>query len=303
MLDQRIETFLCVCRKMNYTKAAEELHITQPAISVQMKQLEAYYHVKLFEYHGRQLLLTKQGEMLKRAMQTMVHDEQYLSEQLHTIEAEHRKLHIGATKTIGEFVINEILCNFFAEQKKLELKVEVDNTNELLKMLTEGRLDFAFVEGYFPKEEYGYRVFSKERFICVSGKRELQKKKEYEMEELFKEELLVREIGSGSREILEKGLSERNYAVADFSCVHEINSLKIIKEILKTQRGISFLYEPAVREELAKGELFEVKLKDFVHTHQFTFVWRKDSIFEEEYLQIFQEFQRKNALNNTQHCL
>lgn len=289
MLDTRVETFLCVCRCMNYTKAAELLHITQPAVSVQMKQLEEEYQVKLFRYEGRQLSLTGEGEILYQAMATMKHDEQYLKEHLKEHGSHMRQMKMGATKTVGDFVLPNIMGSFIKKNPDVFLRVKVANTGELLKDLDDCELDFALVEGYFDKSRYAYKSFSKEHFVAVSAEEKWAESKAVELEDLFLQPLFVRESGSGTREILERELARRNYSIKDFKQVHEISNIHLIRSMVLENCGISFLYETAVRTELREKKLYEIPVSQMEHEHQFTFVWRKKSVFEEEYLKILGE--------------
>lgn len=162
MLDFRINTFLTVCQTMNFTKAAEELHITQPTVSQHIHYLEDYYETSLFTYQNRQLALTEAGKILQ-------------------------------------------------------------------------------------------------------------------------ERLLVREEGSGTRNILERNLSPKGLSISDFIHYTQVENMHTIIELLKKDCGISFLYKIAVKEELAKHTLKEIKLRDFSMKHDFDFIWTKGSIYAEEY--------------------
>ena len=110
MLDFRIDTFLAVCRSMNFTRAAEELHITQPAVSQHIRHLEKRYGVKLFDYQGKRLSLTAAGEALFSAAVTMKHDDLFLREQLPTLGRGRKSLVFGATLTVGECTAPERLA-------------------------------------------------------------------------------------------------------------------------------------------------------------------------------------------------
>ena len=105
MLDFRMETFLVVCKAMNFTHAAEALHITQPAVSHHIHTLEEIYGVRLFEYRGKKLSLTRAGQELRQAAVTMKHDVQFLKERLNRLSDGENALAFGATLTIGEFVM------------------------------------------------------------------------------------------------------------------------------------------------------------------------------------------------------
>ena len=105
MLDFRTETFLCAARLLNFTRAAAELNITQPAVTQHIHYLEEYYHTKLFSLRGKKLLLTEQGEHLYQALTTIRNDELRLQNELNTIAKRKKPLSMGATMTVGEFML------------------------------------------------------------------------------------------------------------------------------------------------------------------------------------------------------
>ena len=107
------------------------------------------------------------------------------------------------------------------------------------------------------------------------------------LEDLLGERLLTREPGSGTREILERRLREHNLTVRDFRAVTEIGSLNAIKALVRMGQGVAFLYEPTVRAELESGALREIALSGFPVLHDFTFLWRKSSVFAQTYREIF----------------
>lgn len=294
MLDFRINTFLTVCEYMNFTKAAEILCITQPAVSQHIKYLENTYNAKLFEYEGKKIKLTKAGELLYQTSITMKHDEEYLKGKIKEEQLGITSIKFGATLTIGEFILPAKLNDYFNKNKNKNMNIKitmiVENTKELLYKLEHGEIDFALVEGYFTKSEYNYVVYSKENYICVAGNDYEFKKKPKILEDLLEETLIVREKGSGSRDILEKNLEEQNLSVNDFSKVIEIGNINSIKYLVKNNNGITSLYEAAVKEELENGTLQKVDISDLQKNHNFYFIWRKNSAFEVLYLQILNEF-------------
>jgi DNA-binding transcriptional LysR family regulator len=291
MLDFRINTFLTVCEYMNFTKAAEALCITQPAVSQHIKYLETTYNSKLFEYEGKKIKLTKAGKLLYQTSITMKHDEEYLKGKIKEEQLGITSIKFGATLTIGEFILPAKLNSYLNKNKNMKITMIVENTKELLYRLEHGEIDFALVEGYFIKSEYDYVVYSKENYICVTGKNCKLKEQPQVLEDLLGETLIVREKGSGTRDIFEKNLEEQNLTINDFSKVIEIGNINSIKYLVNNNHGITALYEAAVKEELENGSLQKVEVSDLQKNHNFYFIWRKNSTFEELYLEILKEFQ------------
>ncbi len=287
MLDFRIETFLAVCEYMNFTRASEALNITQPAVSQHIRFLEKFYGVKLFSYEGKRPCLTGAGELLRSTALTMVHDESSLKSQMQHISKDREEIRFGATMTIGEAIMGKMLEHFLRKYPEVKLHMEVANTQELLARLDNGGIDFALVEGFFKKSEYDFLTYSTEPYIAVCSSSYPFHKNPECLEDLFGERLLIRESGSGTREVLERYLGLRNYSLEDFTKIAEIGSLQTILELAGAGLGVTFLYEAAARAGLKDGTLKKLCLKDCTITHEFTFIWRKGSIFAERYRALF----------------
>ena len=289
MLDFRMETFLAVCQCMNFTRASEQLNITQPAVSQHIRFLEKHYNTKLFRYEGKKLRLTGAGEILRNASLTMMHDEISMQSEMQKSE-EAEEIRFGATRTVGDTLMGGILEKYLREYPDADIHMVVENTRELLERLDDGRIDFALVEGFFKKSEYDYQKYSEENYIAVCSPDYQFRENPDRIENLFQERLLLREEGSGTREVLERYLDSQNLSLSDFERTMEAGSLHTIKELTKSGCGITFLYEVAVREELKSGALIKIPLKDFQVTHEFTFIWRRGSIYADRYREIFRRF-------------
>ena len=290
MLDFRIKTFLTVCEYMNFTKSAEILCITQPGVSQHIKYLEKTYDTKFFEYEGKKIKLTKSGKMFYRAASTMKHDEEFLKEKIKQEKLRITHLKFGATLTIGEFILPPKVHNYLNKNDNINITMIVGNTEELLYKLQHGEIDFALVEGYFVKSDYDYVVYSKENYICVASKNYKFKKEPHVLEDLLKETLIVREKGSGTRDIFEKNLERQNLTTNDFRKVIEIGNINAIKQLVKNNNGITSLYEIAVKDELENGTLKQIEVDDLQKNHNFYFIWRKNSAFENLYRKRVDEF-------------
>ena len=297
MLDFRIETFIAVCEHMNFTKAAQALNITQPAVSQHIHYLEQYFNTKLFEYHGKKLIITPSGEFLRTYALTLSHDSIYLKEKIASIETNKKTLRFGATLTIGQFAIYDFLCEYLFQNYEGNIHIEIDDTKTLREKITSGEIDFALVEGYFPKSEYDFLIYSEEEFVPVCSGSLNTKKKAINIDNLLENRLIIREEGSGSREIFEIYLKSKNLKVEDFNSIAEVNNINVIKRLVEKNCGITFIYKQAVLEELKKGTLKIIPVEGFPIKHNFYFIWRKGSIFADYYKDMFEKF--KKARENT----
>lgn len=288
MLDFRLYTFLTLSETLNYTKAAELLCITQPAVSQHIKYLEKEYACKLFYYNGKQLTLTNQGLFLAEKVRSMVADEKKIRDLL---KQDHKPqcLRFGATLTIGEFILPDKLSQYLHKHSDTSISMIVENTATLLHMLDNGDIGFAFIEGYFPKHSYDYKLFSQERYVAVKGKEYTLHNEVHSLKDLLQETLIVRESGSGTREILERSMQEINQSINAFAKVIEIGNVQGIKTLVKQNHGITFLYEAAIREEIEKGELEVIDLYDFHILHEFNYITLKNTVFKNQYDAFFEE--------------
>lgn len=292
MLDFRIETFLCVCRHMNFTYAAEELHITQPAVSQHIRYLEEYYSAKLFERDGKKIKLTQSGQVLLNAMTVIRNDEAAIKENIIRSAQSKQVLRLGVTLTIGEYVIAKPIAEYINNHPETDVVVKFSNTAHLSSLIRDGEIDIALVEGNFDKATFDALIYKTEKYIPVCAAKHNFEKSVNSISDLLPERLIVRERGSGTRDILEKNLELRNISISDFSGCVEADNIHLIVSLLKSDCGISFLYRAAVSEDIENGTLKEIKLKDFNIEHNFTFIWNRGSVFSKQYTDICDELKK-----------
>lgn len=269
MLDYRIDTFLTLYEQMNYRKTAEILNMTQPGVTQHIHYLEDFYGVKLFLYDGRHLVRTEQAEKLKCHFTSVRAAEKSLKEGF--VQTNRVHLRVGATKTIGEFVIMPAVCDFLLEENHV-LDLTVDNTEKLLAMLSHGDLDFAIIEGVFDKEKYPHRLFKKEQFVGICGKDHPFAGKTVSLEEAFREKLIVREKGSGTRMLLQQAVFDRGYSLDSFHSCSSVSNFRVICELVATNGAITFAYEPIAhcREDLSTFLVADMQIQgefNFVFTN------------------------------------
>ena len=290
MQDFRVETFLTVCRTLNYTRAAEELNITQPAVSQHIAHLERAYGATLFVYRNKRLRLTDAGALLRDALATMSHDERLLRERVRSVATSTRaELAVGMTLTAGEYLVAAPLADYLSRHPDLHATVRSGGTSKLLALLDAGEIDCAFVEGFFDKNAYAWDTFRTERLVCVCAADYEFAVRPVRVEDLFGERLIVRETGSGTRAVFEHALATQNLTVDGFAHVSVVESLDVIKVFVEHGLGISFMYEAAVACELAAGTLRIVELEGPVVEHDISFIRLKGSVFESDFQNLFND--------------
>lgn len=290
MIDFRLKTFFVLCKVLNFTKTARILHITQPAVSQHIKFLEEKYNVKLFNYKGKNLSLTNEGKILYKFVAGIESSSQKIEEALSSTKNSNLNINFGTTLTIGEYTMPCILSNLIKDYPNIHINMKVNNTKTLLEELENGNIDFALLEGHFNKSEYYTIEFSEEEFIGVCSPLNSLSQKEIPFKEIINENLMIREEGSGSREIFEQILYENNFTIDGFKQVYEIGNISIIKDLIMENLGITFLYQNAVENELKDGRLSKINIKNFHITREYNFVFLKHNLNSQEYINWFQYF-------------
>lgn len=245
-MEQKLFTFLILCQTMNYRLAAERLHLSQPAVTKQIQSLEQSLQTKLFYYDGHLLHKTEKCLLLERYAISQQH--QFEELQLAIADKKRLNLRIGATKTIGDYVLIDAI-NDYLSCSSHEMSLVVDNTKHLLQMLDENLLDFAVIEGNFSKTKYDSYLLRMEPFVGICAKNSPLCGKNISIEELLNQTIIVREDGSGTRRIFEERLTAAGYDLRDFHREVSISSFVAIKALVARGIGISFLYHSVIAKE------------------------------------------------------
>ena len=283
MLDYRIETFLVLCETMHYTKAAERLNISQPTVTSHIQYLEELYSCRLFSYSGKSLSLTEKGRQLYRLALSMRANSRKIMQALSAEPPVESDFQIGATKTIGEYVLFPLLKRHLSQYPNSRLRIVVDNTQALLQKLDTGELDFALIEGFFDQSQYTSVLLRQERFLGVCAPSHPLAGRLLSFADLQTARIILREPGSGTRTIFEQLLYGQNLTLAQFPHQLELNHFVLIKELVEAGLGITFVYEPVVRRELDQGRLVPLQLPLPDIRHAFSFVCLKDNLFYPRY--------------------
>lgn len=291
MLDYRMETFLTLCDVMNYGKTAEKLQMTQPAVTQHIHYLEQYYGQKLFDYTGRRLRKTVAGELLEQYGRTAQYNQLAI---LGKIQApQRRQLRIGATKSIGDYVIGPMMKGLL-QREDVAVSLLVDNTVNLLEKLRHTDLDVALIEGHFHKEDYAYRLMKKEALVGICHKNHPFAGETVGIDDLKNQRILLREEGSGTRAVFEQQLLSYNLTVQTFPKTACISSFEMMKQLVLSDHGVAFVYQSVAgsHKDLAT---FQTTMGQ-VH-HEFHYVYLKDT-HGEELVALMEQCQQPHQLTD-----
>lgn len=283
MLEQKLYTFIKLAECESTTQTALELHMTQPAVSQQLKALETEYNIQLFNREGRRIILTNEGRQFYLMLKRMITMEQQFAEMIKQPAV--KTIRFGATLSISEGIMPELLPKMINHWKDIRFELTTQNTKELLRELEEGLIDFALIEGNFNQKKYAHSPIMKAKFsgFCQKGS---PYKKFKRLEECISAPLIIREKGSGTRTIFESECETYNISVEDFLSSHEVDSIPVILNLVKNGAGITFSYDCAMQEGIKKGEIEEIVLENFSLERDFSFVALPDMLKTEKLFEI-----------------
>ncbi len=273
-MDQHLHVFVTVVENGNFSRAAEKLHMTQPAVSQYIQLLERSYGVKLLDRSNKYVRLNKAGEIvyyhakeilgLYSKMQDLIDD---LSNRASG------QLSIGASYTFGEYVLPHFVARLHDQYPLIKPSITIGNTKEIAELVLRNQLDVGIIEGDFKNTQLTIDAFTEDRMFVVASShhRLVQQDSEAEISELEKERWIVREIGSGTREATEKVFHSMSIDPND---IMEFGSTQLIKESVESGLGITLLSHLAIRKELSMGLLKIVQVKGTPFKREFSIVLR-----------------------------
>ncbi|MBS1246556.1 MAG: LysR family transcriptional regulator [Proteobacteria bacterium] len=258
---RQLKVFEAVARHLNYTRAAEELHLTQPAVSMQVKQLEESLGVAFFEQLGKRIHLTEAGQELLGYARTITQQLDELEGVLNRMKGlGGGRLRISVATTANYF-IPTLLGSFSRRYPDVTISLDVTNRETLLRQLTENTVDLV-VMGQPPAEaDVEAQAFMENPLVVVAPTdHPLAKKQKIPLARLQEETFLVRESGSGTRIAMERFFSERGMRLKTGM---EVGSNEAIKQSVQAGLGLGLLSRATIEQELALGRLAVLDVADF----------------------------------------
>lgn len=292
MLDFRIQTFLKLCETKSYTNTAKYLKMTQPSVTQHIKYLQKRYNCQLFNYEGKQLSLTPEGEYLRRQAQIMMQNSSKIAEDLRRMSERHDPLRFGCPKDLSSGIVPRLIGQMLEKDEDLEVNLYVDNSAQIVEELEHGRMDFILVDSSFDNGTYGKEKFADTSFSCWADPAQAEELSGITLRKLFRERLLAREEGAGSREILEDILKSRKCDIEDFYAAMFCNSPESIVELASAGVGVCFGFDIAMEQYAANNKLAMLKLSDFDEKRELVFLYLKDNMNVPRSKEFFKQFKK-----------
>lgn len=292
---RQLELFTEVAETGIVSHAAKKLYMSQPAVSQTIADLEDLLGLKLFDRLKHKMQLTFAGEILyqySKKILSLVDEAE--SQMLDMANLKMGKLRLGASTTIGIYLLPHLLGEFKQKYETIQSACVIDNTSVIEEMLLTNQLDIGFVEGLVHSAEIVIqKVMNDEIWLICSPQHRWAREGRLVIDpvEIAGEALILREQGSGTREVVEKKLKEHNVC---YEVWHVLNNTEAIKRAVAADIGIAFISQMAVKDEIESGRLVNIKLNGLPISREFKLIWHKDK-YRSPLLNAFIQFVIGNA--------
>ena len=272
--DFRLKVFRAVAERLSFTRAADELFVTQPAVTKHINELEKQLGVPLFVRRRNAVALTPQGELLlgyvRRLLALYAELNDAFAGDGETFGGE---LAVGASTTISQYVLPAILSRFKKRYPEVRLTLCNGNTELIERMVADEKLDFGVIEGNAGNPQLHYETFMEDELVLVTsaGNRALGRDGMCAAD-LTSVPLVIRETGSGTLDVVERALAAKGLSLRWLNIEMQLGSTESIKHYLYDSGAAAFLSVQAIREELRHGLLRVIGLSDLSVTRCFSFV-------------------------------
>jgi len=256
----QLRVFYHAAKKLNFTLAANELFITQPAVTFQMKAFEEFCNLKLFKKRARRLFLTDEGRALLEYAEKIFKYEKEIENAIEDMrELKRGVLSLGTTKAYARYFMPLMLSSFHEKYPKIKIQLNEGSSLEMTYSLLDFKIEVAVVAKAGELPEVDFFPFSKEEMaVIVAPGHPFTKKKSISFKDLANEPFIMKEKGSGTRKLVEELFSNTDCTP---DILMETSNTEFIKQLVQRGEGVSFLVKEAVAAEIKEKKLAQVALK------------------------------------------
>ncbi len=277
MADRRLQVFHTVARQLSFTKAAESLHMTQPAVTFQVRQLEEYFNTRLFDRTHNRISLTEAGQRVYEYADRIFSLYAEMENAVRDLTGEvSGVLMLGASTTIAEYMLPALLGDFKAKYPEVSIRLQVANTDGIVSMVENNTIDLGVVEAPVSNKNLVVETCRMDQMVLVvPPSHQLATMESVPITELSNHPYICREEGSGTREVMLEAMNAAGGNPASLDIVMELGSPEAVKGAVEAGMGISILSRATIDKELKLGSLVAVNLEmpierpfSFVHQKQ-----------------------------------
>ncbi|MBI4823914.1 MAG: LysR family transcriptional regulator [Nitrospirae bacterium] len=278
--NHKLKVFCTVAETKSFSKASEIIHLTQPAVSLQIQTIEEAFETKLFDRSSSTVTLTRAGEILYRYAKEILALYASIEKDIGAVTGLVKgSIAVGTSTTIGNYLLPTVIADFKRAYPKIKIQLIVGNTKRIVEFLKAGNLNLGLVEGEVTKYKVmTEKLVSDELSLIVAPFHPWAKRKEVSIHEITKEPFILREDGSGTRQVIEKYLNKKGITTQDMEISAVIGSTEAIKESVENGIGISIVSKWAVRKELRYGTINALGFKEVKMLRDFSLIFNRNSI-------------------------
>ena len=272
----RDKVFISVAENLSFSRAAEYLYISQPAVSKHIQELESSYGISLFERKGNRVLLTPAGRIVYEKLKEIQHQYSELNFSVGSLTNQYKgELRIGSSSTISQYVIPLVLANFHSKYPSVNLTLYNGNSDDMERLLINNQVDVALVENVSSHQGLKYGVVTSDSIVAVVGAHGgLARLKEVSIADLVSLPLVLREHGSGTLQVIQRELNGLGISMAQLNVLLHLGSTEAIKGFVAGFDAVALVSEKAVAKELQLNALKVLPLKGVSFLRQFRYALR-----------------------------
>ncbi len=276
MADRRLKVFLHVAKLLSFTKAAEALHMTQPAVTFQVRQLEEHFKTRLFDRTHNKISLTEAGERVYAHAERIFKIYAELENDVRELTGEiSGVLTLGASTTVAEYMLPVLLGDFKAKYPDVDIRLKVSNTDGIVSMVENNIIDLGVVEAPVNNKNLAVEICRTDRLVAIIPPgHELSKQDKIPVQAIIDYPFICREEGSGTREVIEEYLREAGVDINQLKVIMELGSLEAIKGAVEARIGVSIVSVATLAKEIKLNSVTVLEL-DPPLERPFSFVHQK----------------------------
>ncbi len=276
MIDAKLITLLKVCETGNYTRAAEKLSLTQPAVSQHIKQLEREFSTVIFERGNGKVVPTPEGKLIieyaKRVASLYESLQQSLVDRKRAID----RLRVGVTHTSESNIVTEVLAKYTEQCSNMKITIQTNSIDNLCEMLKNYKIDIAIVAGTVTDPSIHTVMLDTDRLVlAVSNDHPLAKQDYVTVDQLRHERMILRLPSSGTRNQFSASLESKSMSLDEFNVVLEVDNIATIKDLIRRNYGVSVLARSACMDELKKGKLTALPIENLSMTREINILYHE----------------------------
>lgn len=277
MVDSKVRTLIRVVDEGGFTRAANSLHLTQPAVSHHIRQLEMEYGIHIFRQDKKELTLTPEGEVLVKYARRIIAVERAARQAIEDSRRSLRHLSVGLTPTAGENRMPQVLALYCHEHPQVHINIVTDTINNLYQRMELYGLDLAVVEGALPGQKFNSILLDTD-YLCVitSPEHPFARRQSIQLSELKGERLILRSAKASTRTLFDGYLQSCGESVQNFNVMMELDNVAMIKELVGQNLGVSVIAKSACREEVRAGRLAAVPIENASMSRDIRLIYHND---------------------------